>query len=182
MTHTDGELVARVIAGERERYGELVQRHQDALYRYALGMVGSPDSAADLVQDSFVKGFTRIHSCQDPDRFGAWMFRITRNQCLDYLKSRRRRDVTLEDDAPFTSGDDPGLYVERMELQRVISAALGGLPDPQREAFLMKHVDSLSYEEMAEITKVSFSALKMRVMRAREALHSVLSAHDRAGL
>lgn len=174
---TDGEIVALVRAGERELYAELVKRHQDALYRYALGMVGSGDAAADLVQDTLVRAYTRIGSCRDPERFGAWAFRILRNACLDHLKNRRRRDVTLDADAPYTAGDDPSREVERSDLQRVIARALGELPTAQREAFLMKHVEELSYEEIAERTGASVSALKMRVLRAREALHARLGDH-----
>lgn len=182
MVVSDGELVARVLAGARDEYGELVRRHQAALYRFAVGMVGSADAASDLVQDSLVRGFTRLQSCNEPDRFGSWAFRILRNACLDYLKNRRRRDVPLDDDAPFTSADDPGAYVERMDLQKVIGSALATLPAPQREAFLMKHVDDLSYDEIAAITGSSVSALKMRVMRAREALHSMLVDRETAGM
>lgn len=176
MTRTDGELVRRVRTGAREEFGELVHRHQDSLYRYALGMVGGGDAAADIVQDSFVKAFSSLDRCQEPDRFGAWVFRILRNRCLDYLKNRRRRDVPLEDDAEYDSGDDPGSCLDRAEIQRAVGAALLELPHAQREAFLMKHVDDLSYDEMAELTGVSVSALKMRVKRARETLQGVLTA------
>lgn len=183
MTRDDGAIVARVLAGGREEYGELVRRHQQPMYRYALGMVGSPDAAADLVQDSLVRGFTRLSSCQDPDRFGAWVFRILRNRCLDYLKDRRRQTVSLDIDAPFESGDeDPGAALERSELRRSVAQALASLPDAQREAFVMKHVEDLSYEEMAERAEVSVSALKMRVMRAREALHAMLAEREGAGM
>lgn len=178
MTRSDGEIVMRVRSGDRELYGELVQRHQAGLYRYALGMVGSGDVAADLVQDALVRAYTRIASCKEPERFGPWVFRILRNACLDHLKNRRRLDVTLEPDAPFAADDDPSSAVERADLQRMISGALAELPAAQREAFLLKHVDDLSYEEIADRTGASVSALKMRVLRAREALHALIG--DRA--
>lgn len=182
MGDTDAEVVARVLAGARDDYSVLVRRYQDSLYRYAVGMVGSGDAAADIVQDSLVKGFTRLDRCEDPDRFGAWVYRIVRNGCLDYLKNRRRRDVSLEDDAPFTSEDDPAAYVERLDVQRAVGSALAELPPAQREAFLMKHVDDLAYEEIAVITGASVSALKMRVKRARETLQSLLTAGEGARL
>jgi RNA polymerase sigma-70 factor (ECF subfamily) len=179
----DGELVARVLAGDQERYAVLVQRHQAMLYRHALGMVASPDAAADLVQDSFVKGYTSLRSCNDPSRFGAWIYRILRNRCLDYLKDHRRRTVPLEEGAVMlTSRDDPEVDLARDETRRAVTAALATLPEAQREAFLLKHVDGLSYEEMAERLDASVSALKMRVMRAREALQALLAgAEERDG-
>jgi RNA polymerase sigma-70 factor (ECF subfamily) len=173
---TDAAVVERVLTGDREAYATLVRRYQEVLYRHALGMVGEPDAAADLVQDSLVKGYTSLAQCNDPARFGAWIFRILRNRCLDYLKNRRRQTVPLEEDAaPAPSRDDPEQDLHRSELRRTVTGALETLPEAQREAFLLKHVDGRSYEEMSEMLGASVSALKMRVMRAREALQALLS-------
>jgi RNA polymerase sigma-70 factor, ECF subfamily len=172
---SDAEDVRRVLRGEAAHYAVLVRRYQEPMYRHAFGMVGDGDVAADLVQDSLVKAYTRLSTC-DPDRFAAWVFRILRNRCKDYLKSRRRRDVPLTDDGPHAAGasDDPGRTMERGELGQRLSAAMARIPESQREAFLLKHVEGRSYEEMAEMLGVGVSALKMRVMRAREALQEML--------
>lgn len=170
----DGELIERILAGEREAYARLVARYQESLYRHAAAMVGDRDAASDLVQETFVKAYTRLDTC-DPDRFAAWIFRILRNRCKDWLKNRRQQTIPLHDDAHVApEGDDPSLSLERTELGRVMEAALLRLPPAQREAFLLKHVDGLSYEEMAERLETGVSALKMRVMRAREALQEIL--------
>jgi RNA polymerase sigma-70 factor, ECF subfamily len=172
---SDAQLIERILGGEREAYAILVDRYQEAMYRHAVGMVGDRDAASDLVQDSFVKAYTRLDTCQDPEKYAAWVFRILRNRCKDWLKNRRRRNVSLtEETASAPSGDDPGLTLERSELGRVVDDALGRLPEAQREAFLLKHVEGRSYEEMAEMLDTGVSALKMRVMRAREALQSLL--------
>ncbi|HYH81539.1 MAG TPA: RNA polymerase sigma factor [Longimicrobium sp.] len=172
--HADAELIRRILAGERELYAGLVMRYQDTLFRHAAAMVADRDAAADLVQESFVKAFTRLHTCE-PDRFGAWVFRILRNRCKDWLKNRRQHTTPLlADDHAAPDGDDPVRTLERTELGRVVEAALLRLPAAQREAFLLKHVDGLSYEEMAERLETGVSALKMRVMRAREALQEIL--------
>jgi RNA polymerase sigma-70 factor, ECF subfamily len=170
---SDAELIRRVLAGDRERYADLVTRYQAALFRHALGMVGDADAAADLTQDSLVKAYTRLDSCHDPDRFGAWVFRILRNRCRDWLKNRRQHTVELRDDAHMAA-DDPSRELEQSQLGQVMKDALGRLPEAQREAFLMKHVQDLSYEEMAERLGTGISALKMRVMRARETLQALL--------
>jgi len=170
----DAELIRRILAGERELYAALVVRYQDALFRHAFAMVGDRDAAADLVQESFVKAFARLHTCE-PDRFGAWVFRILRNRCKDWLKNRRQHtSPLLADDHAAPDADDPVRTLERTELGRAVDAALQRLPAAQREAFLLKHVDGLSYEEMAERLDTGVSALKMRVMRAREALQEIL--------
>ena len=167
-----------MLAGERELYALLVLRYQDSLYRYALGMVRHPDAAADLVQDCFVRGFGKLPGCSAPDRFRAWIFRILRNGCLDYLKSPRRAAVPLDQGAEgVPSRDDPEAQLARAEARGGVAAALAALPEAQREAFLLKHLDECSYEEMSEMLGASVSALKMRVMRAREALQALLQAH-----
>lgn len=171
----DAEIVRRVLAGEQEVYSELIHRYQALLFRQAIGMVGGHDAAADLVQDSFVKAYTSLDQCSDPARFGAWVFRILRNRCLDYLKDKRRQVVPLETTVLVApSRESPEHHLEQAEQRSAVSQALSSLPEAQREAFLLKHVDGLSYEEMADMLDASVSALKMRVLRAREALQHSL--------
>jgi RNA polymerase sigma-70 factor, ECF subfamily len=173
----DAELVARVLAGEREEYAELVRRYQEPLYRHALGMLGSPDAAADVTQESLIRAYTRLRSCHEPDRFGPWTFRILRNRCLDYLKDRRRNTVSIEDESILGASEtDAAVSLEQEELREAVFKALDQLPPAQKEAFLLKHVEDLSYDEMTELLGASVSALKMRVKRAREALQDLLTA------
>ncbi len=173
-TETDASVVLRVRAGDADAFRILVLRHQDGLFRYALRMVRSRDTAADLVQASFVKAYTNLERC-DPDRFPAWLFRILVNRCKDHLKNRRRLDVRL-DDAPGVgrSSEDPERELERSELRGTLERALDRLPEAQRQAFLLKHLEGLSYEEMAARLGGSVPALKMRVHCARDALQAML--------
>lgn len=171
---SDGEVVARVLGGDQDAFRILVRRHQDMLYAHAMRMTGRGDVAADLVQASLVKAYTSLDRCRNPDKFGAWAFRITANQCKDYLKNVRRKDVAL-DDAPPTAGMlDPEDDLERSELRRRLDRALDRLPPDQREAFVMKHEEGRPYDEMAELLGMSVGALKMRVHRARETLQELL--------
>ena len=173
---TDAAVIAAVLGGEQEQYALLVRRYQERLFRFALGMVGDSDTAADLVQDSLVKAFTGLHHCNDRDRVSAWLFSIVRNRCLDYLKSPRARSAAPSRILPLlpTPGAGPDEDVLSRETQQAIRDALARLPAAQREAFLLKHLDGCSYEEMAERLGASVSALKMRVLRAREALQALL--------
>jgi RNA polymerase sigma-70 factor, ECF subfamily len=173
---TDADLLERILGGDTELYELLVERYQERLYRFALGSVREPDAAADLVQDTLVKAYASLSSCRDRDRFGAWLFRILRNRCIDYRKEHRRRDVPLDDRTAFSSSSGlPDHDAERAQLRDQLEKALATLPDGQREAFLLKHVHGMGYDEIAELLGVGTSALKMRVARAREALQSVLS-------
>ena len=142
-------------------------------FRYARSLGMDAGTAADMVQDALVKAYVGLEGCRNPDCFGAWAGRILRNGCLDYLKSAARRSVPLPPSLPSHRGN-PDLEEERSRLRRRLKEALAALPDEQREAFLMKHGEGLSYEEIAKLTGGSVSALKMRVHRAREALRDQL--------
>lgn len=167
----DGDVVARVLGGDRESFAVLVRRHQDALFRHARGMGFDPDTAADMVQDALVKAFAGLAHCRNPDRFRSWVFRILRNCCLDHLKDVRRRDVSLDDPAlgEAAVGVQPG-----DEARAFLTAALDRLSPLLREAFLLRHEAGYTYDELAEITDSSPSAVKMRVHRAREELRAQL--------
>lgn len=153
----------------------LVRRYKDALYRYAERMTGRPDDAADVVQLAFIKGYRSLDRCRDPERVGGWLFRIAVNLCKDQLKGRRKREVPLDAVGPIRATRDlPEEGAERAEIREEIYKALRTLSDEQREAFVLKHVEGWSYEEMAEKLEVSVPALKMRVHRAREQLQDLL--------
>ncbi len=171
---SDGEIVRRVLGGDRESFRLLVHRHQDMLFAHALRMTGQGDVATDLVQASLIRAYTRLDRCRNPEKFGGWAFRIVANQSKDYLKNVRRRNVDLESVEPPAAADDPGDDLERRDLRRRLDRALDMLPADQKEAFIMKHEEGRSYEEMAELLSVSVGALKMRVHRAREALVELL--------
>lgn len=173
---TDAEVVRRVQRGDREAYRVLVERYQDTLFRYAVSLVRERDAAAEVVQATFVHAFTRLQTLRDGASFGGWVYRMCVNRCRDHLKSVRRRDVTLED-APLAALSASGRtdeLLERRELRRTLDDALAALTDEYREAFVMKHVEERSYEEMSDVLGVSVPALKMRVHRAREALKTTL--------
>jgi RNA polymerase sigma-70 factor, ECF subfamily len=178
----DGRVVAAVLAGERDRYAVLVERYQPRLYRFALGMVSDPADAADLVQDAFVRAYSRLATCHDPARFGAWIFSVLRNRCTDFLREHRRRDVSLDPDGPYADErPGPSDQVERAELLDRVRGALAALPESQREAFLLRHVEGLSYEEMAVRLDARTGALRMRVARAREGIRDLVERGNGPG-
>jgi len=173
----DADAIGRVLAGETQAFAPIVQRYQTSLHRYALSMVLDYDEAADLVQEAFVRAYLSLASCRDHTRFRAWLFQTLRHLCLDYLKNVRRRNVRLDDVAPMTvEPSEPGGGVERAQLRSDLRRALRDLPDLQREAFMLRHVQGVPYEAMAELLDASVSALKMRVSRACDALQARLGA------
>jgi len=175
----DAAVIARVLSGDTQQFALLVTRYQTSLYRHAVSMVLDHDVAADMVQETLVRAYTRLSTCREHDRFRAWLFQMLRNRCLDYLKDVRRRNVSLDRalDVPDPA-EEPVLQMERARLRGEIARALEQLPDAQREAFLMHYVEELPYETMADLLGASVSALKMRVLRARDALAAALRSRD----
>jgi RNA polymerase sigma-70 factor (ECF subfamily) len=172
---TDAQVVRDVLSGEQDAYRLLVRRYGAVLYAHAVGMVESQDDAADLVQRALVSGYRKLSSCREPDRVGAWLFRILSNLAKDHVRSRRPRNVSLDKVPEIREpGGDPLESAHRGEVRRRLELAMGRLTPEQREAFLLKHVEGRSYEEIAAILDVSRASLKMRVHRAREALREIL--------
>lgn len=174
MSRTDAELVALVRDGDLDAYGELIRRYRPRLGRYAYWLLGNREEAEEALQDALLRAYRAIGGCTQPERFGAWLFRILSNRCRTRAARRDRFDRTAAADLALEQAriepSDDGL-AWREEIQR----ALERLNLEQREAFLMKHVEELSYEEMAAITGLGESALKMRVKRACERLRELLA-------
>jgi RNA polymerase sigma-70 factor, ECF subfamily len=168
----DQETIAHVLAGSRDAFGILIARYSDPLYRHALGMTGSPDVAEDILQASFIKAFQHLGEVRG--RFDAWVFRIVANACKDWLKNIRRSHVSYEEDDQPSNYSTPEEEMDRSELRTDLERALARLAPSLREAFVMKHVEGRSYEEMAILLESTVGALKMRVHRARETLQELL--------
>lgn len=178
VERTDAQVVRDVLAGDRDSYRLLVRRYGDVLHGHALRMAGSPDEAAELVQRALVQGFKKLHTCREPERAGAWLFRILANLCKDHVRSPRRRDVPLAVVASALPSDaDPASDAADAEIRARVWSALDALTPEQREAFVLRHVEGRSYEEIAAVMDLSVASLKMRVHRAREALRGLLEEY-----
>ena len=176
---SDAELVRRVLGGDTGAYAALVARYRDRLGRYAVHMLGNREDAEEALQDAFVRGYRSLARCDDPERFGAWLYGILVNRCRTTGgRAARRGQVFVRDEAALNGAPLPSA-VEQTELDDVVRRALARLAPEYREAFLLKYVEDLEYEEMTRLTGVGVSALKMRVKRAREQLQAILREVER---
>jgi RNA polymerase sigma-70 factor (ECF subfamily) len=166
----DAADVRRVLAGDVDAYTRLVNRYYERCARYAVRMLGSRDDAEDALQATFIRAYRALDKYQERDRFSAWLYRILMNQCRSVAARRAHRErVFVREEAAFLSAPDqtPNWSGDDEEfVQRV----LGELDPLLREAFVLKYVEELSYDEMSALTGAGVSALKMRVKRACERL------------
>ena len=172
---SDAVIVARVLRGDVEAFRVLVERYRDRYARYAVHMLGNREDAEEALQDAFTRAYRSLARCEDPERFGAWLFRILVNRCrtIGARRGRRSKTFVVDEgallDAAIDHPADSAAWREEIE------RALRQLRAEQREAFLLKYVEELGYDEMSQLTGVGVSALKMRVMRACERLRELLS-------
>lgn len=170
----DPTLPLRAKAGDRQAFAQLV----DALYprslRFALHMVGNREDAEEAVQDTFVRVYHSLGRFRDDARFEPWLFRILANRCRSLIVKRSRHSAMIQygevpDRAQAVTNEDDRDWTE--EVYRILAT----LPTEQREAFLLRHVEDMAYEDIAAVTGVGLSALRMRVKRACDVLRARLS-------
>ncbi len=174
MESSDADLVTRVLHGDVNAYSVLVSRYRDRYARYAVHMLGNREDAEEALQDAFTRAYRSLSRCDEPERFGAWLFRILVNRCRTSGARRVRRNQTFVHDEGALLNASEEHPAEAGMWREEIERAVRELNAEQREAFLLKYVEELGYDEMSEITGVGVSALKMRVMRACDRLRVLL--------
>ena len=171
---TDATLVRRVLDGDPRAFTILVDRHLQPCLRFATRMLGGRHDAEDVTQEALLRAYRALATYDPAGSFRTWLFAILVNRCRTSLLQRSRyvRRVVTDEDAMHNavSGDDATATELRIEIER----ALALLEPDQREAFLLKHVEQLGYDEIAAVTGAGVSALKMRVKRACERLQELL--------
>jgi RNA polymerase sigma-70 factor, ECF subfamily len=177
---TDASLVRAVLDGNAAAFTALVDRHARTCLRFASRMLGNREDAEDVTQEAFVRAHGALGRYDESMAFRTWLMTILVNRCRTALEARRRRNArVIADDEAVATAATPG-ESRSAALRDAIERALERLEPAQREAFLLKHVEQLTYEEMSAMTGAGVSALKMRVQRACEHLQVMLEEdrHD----
>jgi RNA polymerase sigma-70 factor (ECF subfamily) len=171
---TDDTLVRRVLDGDGRAFTALVDRHAPSCLRFATRMLGSVQDAEEVTQDAIFRAYRALESYDRAMAFRTWLMAILVNRCRSAMLYRHRREQRVAIDPDRVALASVSDEVEDFALREAIDDAVRELDADSREAFLLKHVEQLSYEEMAEITGAGVSALKMRVKRACERLRDAL--------
>jgi len=174
---SDEELIRHVRDGDGTAFERLAERYYPICLRFAERHLGQLDDAEDAVQEAMVRAFRALENGASPEAFRPWLLGIVVNRCRSIIARRRRRRLLLE---TWLSRWDPGQQVVPPPeldggLDPRVRKALGSLSPKLREAFLLRHVEELSYADISRATGTSLSALKMRVKRASEQLMTALS-------
>lgn len=178
-------LIAQVQGGDSASFEKLVLENQTKVYNLALRMVGSEQDAYDMSQEAFIKAYNSIALFRGDSRFSVWLYRLTTNVCLDFLRSQGRRAhgsltyISEEDDEKELEIPDdrfsPETLAEKKELRAAVNRGLMSLPKDYRAILLLREIDGLSYEEIAEALSLEEGTVKSRIFRARKRLCAILT-------
>lgn len=172
---TDEDIARAVQAGESERFGELIERYQDRLMRYARKFLLDPDDAEDVVQDVFVKTYQNINGFDPSRRFSPWIYRIAHNEFVNELKRRQSRRIVpvFDFDTVFphlTAEETSDRAALDAEVRAALEKHLDAVDPKYREPLVLYYLEEMSYKEIADIMQIPVSTVGVRLARARKVL------------
>ncbi|HNV26410.1 MAG TPA: sigma-70 family RNA polymerase sigma factor [Nitrospira sp.] len=175
----EARLIARSQQQDHEAFGQLVDRHASVIVNLAYRMVGNRADAEDLAQDAFLAAFKALPTFRADSKFSTWLYRIAANKCKDWLRAKHPPAVELDDNealaAHVVEPHTPERLLSQQQVAQQLDEAIQRLPPLYREAFVLKHIEGLSYEDMQDLLGVNADTLKMRVYKGRVQLSRELS-------
>jgi RNA polymerase sigma-70 factor (ECF subfamily) len=185
QTTSDADLVRQAVNGRPDAYGELARRWAPRVMAVCHGRVRCQASAADLAQETLLRGFRDLGSLKSAEKFGAWLRGIADRACLDWLKSKQRTQVPFtqlgNDPQPIlATGDGVGAALEQADEVQKLMAEVESLPEGQREVLMLFYYADMTYQQMAELLGLSTATINTRLTEARATLRKRLGQSQRA--
>lgn len=177
---TDEQLAARVMAGEREAFGEIVERYQEKLLRYGRKFLARQEDIEDIVQDAFVSAYQNLQGFDTAQRLSPWLYRIAHNAFVNELRRKGRAPLLVDWDAMVShpAYEDPAAGErEQRDMRALLERGLGALSPKYREVLALYYFEELSYKDIAEVLRVPPGTVGIRLKRAKEALYETLKDH-----
>ena len=180
----EAAIVRKVLGGDANAFETLVLEYEKNGYNIALRMTGNSEDAADMTQEAFIKAYNSLQSFRGDSKFSVWLYRIVSNVCLDFLRSKNRRptvSLSVEDDdgedAQLDVADEsqsPELLLDRKLTRDSVRRGLDSLPPDYRQILLLREIQGLSYDEIAQALSLEVGTVKSRIFRARKRLCTFL--------
>ena len=180
----EAAVIQAVLDGDVNAYEALVKEYEKNVYNLALRMTGNSEDAADMAQEAFIKAYNSLTAFRGDSKFSVWLYRIVSNVCLDFLRSRSRKQTvslsTENDDGEEVELDiadethSPEQLLDRSLTRDAVRRGLAALPPDHREILLLREIQGLSYEEIADVLGLEAGTVKSRIFRARKKVCSFL--------
>lgn len=177
MSREDAQLVKRCLRGDGKAFEELLSKYRRPVYSICLRMVRNETDAEDLAQETFVRTFNVLDRYNPSYPFSSWLYRITSNLCIDFIRKRRKGVFSLDEPVSGDDGDmprqiaadsgDPERDLHTREMMAVLEEAVATLPEHYRMIVILRHQEQLSYEEISDNLGIPLGTVKARIHRAR---------------
>ncbi len=185
----DDKLVAAAIKGDQSAFSLIMEKYQKPLYFHLIKMVKDKEHVEDLVQEAFMKAFDNLSSYSTNYAFSTWLYRITTNHAIDYLRKKKLQTLSIHEPVKTRDGEmnlqledekaSADNRVMKKERSQIIHEAIDHLPEKYRVVIKLRHFEELSYDEISEQLDLSLGTVKAHIFRAREMLYKELK--DRRG-
>ena len=183
MTSEEAAWIARAKAGDQAAFAAIFTRYERRIYSFIYRMMGDPDDAYDLTQDTFLKAYRALGKTDDELNVNAWLHRIASNACMDLLRRRQRVRwlpwETAKHDRPSARAeDDPERTLLGGETQTAVQRVLAAMSPRNRQAMILREYEGLSCEDIGEVMGVSRSAVKSMLFRGREEFRKIYTTME----
>jgi RNA polymerase sigma-70 factor, ECF subfamily len=180
----DAVLVRRAIGGDEQAIKGIIKRYKNPVAQIVYKLVRDRSQLEDLTQEVFIKAFQHLGDFDYEHQFASWLFKITNNHCIDYIRKKKLRVYSIDDQIKTEDGEmsyeipdstyEPDLNLLREQKSKLIRQAIDSLPKKYREVILLRHREELSYEEIAKKTGLPVNTIKVQLFRAREMMYKFL--------
>ena len=183
---SEKDIIEKILGGDPNAFEELVLRYETTVYNLALRMVSDREDAADMTQEAFIKAYNSLPSFRGDSKFSVWLYRITTNVCLDFLRAKKRKpqisltvgddeDEDVQLDLPAPAADPEQQLIKKLGMQ-ALEEGLRLLPDKQRQILVMRELGGMSYADIGAALSLEEGTVKSRIFRARKRLCAYLLA------
>ena len=183
MKREDAILVERCLEGDEKAFEELLTKYRSPVFSICLRMVKNHSDAEDLAQEVFIRTFNVLDRYNSLYPFSSWLYRITSNLCIDFIRRRKKNIYSLDEPVSGSDGEmsrqlpadtvDPDRELENREMMEVLNQAIAELPDHYRIIVILRHQEDLSYGEISENLGIPLGTVKARIHRARNMIKRV---------
>ena len=173
---SDAELVALVSQGDEKAFGELLKRHQNAVYGFARRLLNDPQEAEDAAQETFLRLYRTSERYRPEASLRTYLLKIIKNICIDHY--RKKRPELMEELPDTAHSDTPLDMLESAITNERLEKAIDTLPVNQRTALLLRHAEQLSYQEITQVMDLSMGAVESLLVRARRRLRQILKENE----